>query len=83
MAFTPGPHERTFELKPIGIKYICEFCNEGEMVYKNDQPIMVELVNTQPTLHRHVCTKCGKTMQLPKIYPYIEWLSEDDQKDNQ
>lgn len=83
MALNLGPHERSFEIRPVGVKYICEFCNEGEMRYKNDQPIMVEALNTSPMLHNHVCTKCGKTMKLPKVYPYIEWISDDDQKDNQ
>ena len=77
------PQERTFDIKPVGVKYICEFCNEGEMVYENNQPIFVETINTQPVMHSHVCTKCGKTMLLPKMYPYIEWISDEDQKDNQ
>lgn len=80
---TLNPHERTFDIKPIGVKYICEFCNEGEMVYENDHPIIVEAINIKPTLYRHVCRSCGKTMQLPKMYPYIEWISDEDQKDNQ
>ena len=78
------PNERTFTIRPIGIKYICEFCNEGEMIYKNSDPIIMELVNNQPIMHPHVCSKCGKSMLLPKMYPYVEWESdEDDQTNNQ
>lgn len=77
------PQERAFDIKPVGVKYICEFCNEGEMVYKNDQPVFVEALNMNPVMHHHICTKCGKSMQLPKMYPYIEWISDEDQKDNQ
>lgn len=71
------PHEETFDLRPIGIKYRCEFCNEGEMKYGtgNDQPAIALAVH--PPLYQHTCTKCGKTMHLPKMYPYIEWMPCD------
>ena len=79
------PNEETFNIKPIGIRYKCEFCNEGEMKYENNQPVMIEdlALITGPKLHNHRCTKCGKTMLLPKVYPYIEWTTEEDQEDNQ
>ena len=80
------PHEETFEIRPVGIRYRCEFCHEGEMKYENDQPVMIEdlsLKSSKPRMHTHRCTKCNKTMLLPKIYPYIEWICEEDQKDNQ
>jgi len=67
-----NPHEETFELKPIGIRYICEFCNEGEMIHDSNEPVMVELA-MKPNLFKHHCSKCGKIMHLPKVYPYIEW----------
>lgn len=66
------PNEKTFNVVPIGIKYTCEFCGEGEMKY-DPQPITTALLSNPP-LHPHTCTKCGKTMQLPKMYPYIEWV---------
>lgn len=63
------PHEETFEINPIGIKYKCEFCNEGEMLvavdYKEDVPV---------NMYPHKCTKCGKVMFLPRMYPYIKWV---------
>jgi len=70
------PHEEIFNLKPIGIKYICEFCNEGEMIHDANEPLMVELAIEGPKLFKHHCTKCGKVMHLPKVYPYIEWIPE-------
>lgn len=76
------PHEELFEIKPIGVRYICEFCNEGEMIYKNEQPLFVEALNNQPILHHHVCNKCGNSMQLPKMYPYVEWTVPTEDKIN-
>lgn len=63
------PQEREFDVKPKGVKYICEFCNKGEMKYYNPDSSMVT-----PTMIPHKCTSCEKIMYLPKMYPYIEWL---------
>lgn len=74
--FQPSEHERTFPIKPIGVKYICEFCNEGEMVHNDNEPIRM----SNPPLISHRCTKCGKDMLLPKVYPYVEWIpAEEDE----
>lgn len=67
-------HERSFPIKPIGIKYICEFCGEGEMKMSDDASNFI--LTSNPPLIKHVCTKCGKDMLLPKSYPYIEWVPE-------
>ena len=74
-------HERIVELKPIGIKYICESCNEGEMIVDNREPIVVPFGGRIDYLRPHVCNKCGMKMQLPKSYPYIEWITEDEYKE--
>lgn len=73
--FKPNQHERVFGLKPIGVAYKCEFCNDGEMVVDTSQPMLT----TYPSLIPHKCTKCGKTMHLTKSYPYIEWVREGDE----
>ena len=72
--YKPKEHEATFEIKPIGIKRICEHCGEGEMKRDPDEPIRM----SNPPLISHKCTKCGGTLLLPKEYPYIEWVSEGD-----
>lgn len=59
-------HEKSFHVYPIGIKYTCEFCNEGEMIIDTSK-------QKEHNLFPHTCTKCHKTMFLPKMYPYIEW----------
>ena len=62
-------NEEVFEVKPIGVRYKCEFCNDG---YQQIDPSVPYTPNDK--LISHKCNKCGKTMLLPKAYPYIEWL---------
>jgi len=67
MSYKPKEHEELFEVKPIGVRYVCEFCNEGEMKYEPT------LNSEYDKMYVHKCTKCFQTLLLPKIYPYIEW----------
>lgn len=80
------PHEELFEVKPIGVRCKCEFCNEGEMKLDDPRKLNAQIdqdgIYFDNMMYRHKCTKCGKTMLLPKIYPYIEWSPEDYKKDN-
>ena len=71
--YEPKPHEKIFGVRPIGVKYICESCSDGEM--KSDPESTLRMPNMYP----HKCTKCGFTMMLPKVYPYIEWQEITDQ----
>lgn len=66
--------ERSFTLKPIGIKRICEFCGEGEMVLDPDAPVL----STYPSMIQHTCTKCNSTQYLRKRYPYVEYVEEEN-----
>lgn len=70
-------HERAFPIKPVGIKYICEFCGEGEMKVSEDTRTFI--LTSNPPMITHVCTKCGKEMLLPKSYPYVEWIPEEEE----
>lgn len=73
------PHEEAFTLHPVGIRYRCEFCNEGEMIASSELETIVLTDPPQlPYLHKHVCNKCGKEMMLPHKYPYIEWLGDNE-----
>jgi hypothetical protein len=68
-------HERFFDVHPVGVKYICEFCNEGEMkVDTEDEERLYIPTDRNKFMIKHKCTKCGKTLLLPKSYPYIEWI---------
>lgn len=74
-------YERTFALKPVGVKYICEFCGEGEQkVVANPYTVETSVMGTTLPMIGHICTKCGKEMLLPRIYPYIEWVREDEEE---
>lgn len=68
-------NEKTFNVRPVGVKYICEFCKEGEMVQDKDNK---EVLMSYPSQFPHKCNKCNKTMYLPKPYPYIEWVTKND-----
>jgi len=74
--YNPKENEVIFDVRPIGIAYKCEYCHEGEQELIKDKPIVVESGGSIPKLREHKCNKCGKTMMLPKAYPYIEWIRE-------
>ena len=61
-------NEERFQIKPEGVRYICEFCNEGEMKFAPERQ------EDNGPLYTHVCTKCNKEMLLQKVYPYIDWI---------
>lgn len=67
------PHEEAFPVRPVGIRYICEFCNEGEQIAIPDQVVNVQMTYPERYMIKHRCNKCGKEMMLPKSYPYISW----------
>lgn len=74
MGYTPKNHEEIFNVKPIGVRYICEFCHNGEMIASNSDPII--LTDGIPHMRKHYCNICGAQMMLPKTYPYIEWVED-------
>lgn len=65
--YQPKPNEKTFEVKPIGVAYECEFCHEGEQIADKENP------DFKNGMFKHICNKCKKVMYLPRVYPYIEW----------
>lgn len=72
------PQERPIRLLPVGVKYTCEFCNDGEMKFDNSQLVGIPEQGVIPTLFPHLCSRCGKSMLLPKIYPYIDWVEKEE-----
>lgn len=68
-------NEEAFKIVPIGIRYKCEVCSEGEMLYENNRDA---ITLEYPQLFNHKCNKCGMILRLPKIYPYIEWIPENE-----
>lgn len=66
-------NERTFPIQHVGVKYICEHCGEGEMLFVPDNDILL----TFPPMFKHRCNKCGGELSLPRQYPYIKWIPAD------
>lgn len=66
--------EKSFPLKPVGIKRICDFCGKGEMVLDPDAPMS----STAPNLIQHTCTKCNSTQYFNKRYPYVEFIEVEE-----
>ena len=73
-----GPNEEAFEVRPIGIRYKCEFCQDGEQIVDPKGAVLTSM----PPLFPHKCNKCGKTMHLPKTYPYIYWENLNDSSED-
>lgn len=75
--YQPKENEITFNVRPIGVKYICEHCGKGEMKLVCDPLNPFPKISSLDPLMKHRCTECNKELLLPKIYPYIEWVKEE------
>ena len=71
-------HEQRFQLHPTGIKYICEHCNEGQMIVDPNESATMLASDPPQYIIPHVCDKCGAKLSLPKSYPYIEYLTTEE-----
>lgn len=71
--------ERSYPLKAVGIKRICENCGEGEMVLDPDAPVLL----AAPNMIQHVCTKCNSTSYFNKRYPYVEFIEDKGTENNE
>jgi len=65
-------NEVAFKVIPINVKYECEHCRQGEMIFDGSG-------SGSPPLHYHTCSECKGKLQLPKIYPYIKWVPTDEE----
>lgn len=59
--------EKTYDIKPIGLMYICDVCKTGEM----QQTGFTKLLH--PPLYTHRCAHCGVMEDFFKRYPDILW----------
>ncbi len=57
--------ERTYEVKVVGIDYICDNCNTGVME-ATGKMLMVD-----PPQWEHKCNHCSATRNFPQKYPAI------------
>ena len=58
--------EQRFEMKPYGVKYMCDECSV-EMV-ASDRILM-----SFPAQVPHTCPKCEKIVNLKERYPLVRW----------
>ncbi|PFR59003.1 hypothetical protein COK36_20065 [Bacillus cereus] len=59
--------EQRFEVKPIGVKYICDSCEEGEMIYTG------EMLFFNPPTFKHTCNNCDSNQNFIEKYPLIRY----------
>ncbi|OUB49894.1 hypothetical protein [Bacillus thuringiensis] len=60
--------EEKFEVKPVGVKYICDSCNQGEMVPTNNIKMFEKNIE-----YIHKCSRCGAERGLNNKYPLIRY----------
>lgn len=60
--------ERQFKVKPVGIKYICDKCKEGEM----NQTGQMQMYDDYATFI-HKCSHCEHKLELKEKYPLIRY----------
>lgn len=75
--YTPINNEKLYKASPVMVTYTCERCNNGEMIL--DQHTMPRQIGNTALMFRHQCDnpECGYFMELPKQYPYIEWIRKE------
>ncbi|EGT0683314.1 hypothetical protein IZT14_001706 [Clostridium perfringens] len=61
--------EKEFCVKPVLVKYMCDFCNEGEMI-----PNSKNYWSLDPPKFEHKCNKCGKKIILDEKYPIMRYI---------
>ena len=59
--------EREFEVRIVGIDYICDECNSGVMGNRDGIMLM-----SNPPQWTYVCNHCGHVQTLAAGYPRIE-----------
>ena len=60
--------ERKFAIKPVGVDYACDECEEGVMFRHGEMMLM-----TDPIQIPHKCNKCGAEKNFTEYYPTIRF----------
>lgn len=72
-----NPNEKRVPMKSVAVKYICEFCHEGEQIALEAEIMKLDDGTLKrPPMVKHRCNKCGREMMLPRPYPYLEWVED-------
>lgn len=59
--------EQCYDIKLIGVRYVCDTCGKGEMRFSGIERF------TNPPIYQHVCSDCGARADLFVQYPTIRW----------
>ena len=59
--------ERTYELRAVGVDYLCDACGDGVTVATG------LMLPTDPPKWPHQCNKCGHTANLEQKYPTVRF----------
>lgn len=57
------------------IRMKCDECGQGEMIFENDNGI---ILSAYPPQYPHICNKCGAVHNYTKIYPYHDFVEIRD-----
>ena len=60
--------EREYEIKPVGVDYICDECNTGVMQHTGGTLL------SSPPKYPHACSHCRSVQNLRHSYPIIKWV---------
>lgn len=60
--------EEVYSVKPVGVKYNCDFCKKGEML-----PTGKNVWSTEPPQFEHECTHCYAKILFDEKYPLIRY----------
>lgn len=60
--------EETYKIEPIGVKYICDKCKEGEMLPTGNNDWA-----TNPPQFEHACTFCNQIENFEEKYPLVRF----------
>lgn len=61
--------EEKYKVEPVGIKYICDECNMGEMV-----PTGKNNWSVNPPQFEHSCSMCSQKVYFKEKYPLIRFI---------
>jgi hypothetical protein len=59
--------EKRFEVRPYGVKYMCNRCNKGEMIPTGRN------IWTEPPRFEHICIHCKSIVELAEKFPLIKY----------
>jgi len=60
--------EQKFEVKPVGVAYVCDACGEGEM-----QQVGKLHYEAEKVLFPHTCNHCGHKQDFYEKYPLVRF----------